>query len=226
MNLLLHRHFAQVELGAPTAAFGAMLPDLVRMVDRSWRPRPELATRAGADPEVAALLDGIDHHLAIDLWFHRRAELGDGERRTAQAFRDAGATARRMPLLAHPIWEMLLDGALARRTGPDEVEASLRRACDELRRPAVDALARHAAPGWAPPHAAVDRLFDAVPSLASGYATADGVARRLDGLRAAFGLGRADADELGRWCAALAGLAPHADEALRSLEAARAAERR
>jgi hypothetical protein len=221
VNILLHRHFARRELGAPVAAFGAMLPDLVRMIDRGWRPRPDVEARSQPG-DVVALLDGIEHHVAIDAWFHRRPELREGERRTAEAFRAAGATARRMPLLAHACWEMVLDGALARRLGPALVEAELERECDALAAPSVRALAIHAGPSWAPPSDAIGRLFGAVPSLAAGYASAPGLARRLDGLRASFGLGRAAPEELARWCDALAALSPHAELALATLEAARA----
>ena len=56
MNLLLHRHFARREVGDAASAFGAMLPDLVRMVDRGWRPRPDRTYDAG-DPEVLAVLE-------------------------------------------------------------------------------------------------------------------------------------------------------------------------
>lgn len=220
MNLLLHRHFARREVASAGAGLGAMLPDLVRMVDRGWRPRPELAHH-DVDAEVVAVLDGITHHLAIDVWFHRREELHHGERRTAEAFRAAGATARRMPLLAHACWEMLLDGALARRIGPDRVEHELRAECATFARAARLAMEHHAEGTWRVPAAELDRLWRAVPTLASGYASTQGMARRLDGLRASFGLGRADPPELARWMVALASLEPHADHALASLEHAR-----
>ena len=220
MNLLLHRHFARREVGAGAAAFGAMLPDLVRMVDRTWRPRPELAIQTD-DAEVLAVLDGITHHLAIDVWFHRRVELRHGERRTAEAFRAAGATARRMPLLAHACWEMLLDGALARRLGPAHVEEELRAECAAFARPSHLAMAHHGAGAWAVPAADLDRLWRAVPALASGYASAEGMARRLDGLRASFGLGRAEPAELDRWIEALTALEPEAEAELVALEASR-----
>jgi len=221
MNLLLHRHFARREVGHVAAAFGAMLPDLVRMVDRGWRPRPERPYEAG-DADVIAVLDGIAHHVAIDVWFHRREELHHGERRTAEAFRGAGATARRMPLLAHATWEMLLDGALARRLGPERVEEELRAECTAFARASRLAMEHHGAGTWAVSEADLERLWRAVPTLASGYASAEGLARRLDGLRASFGLGRADPAELGRWIEALDALAAHADATLVALETARA----
>jgi hypothetical protein len=223
VNLLLHRAFARRELGDPASGFGAMLPDLVRMVDRRWRPRPGAIARDPASPVLLRVLDGIDHHLAIDLWFHRRPELHDGERITADALRAAGTTARRLPLFAHALWEMLLDGAWARRAGPTAVEESLRAECVALAPVAEEAMALHggdAAP-WAASPEHLARLWRTVPVLASGYATAEGLAARLDGLRASFGLGRADAGELARWHAALGALEPLADAALIALEEAR-----
>jgi hypothetical protein len=223
VNLLLHRGFARSELGDAASGFGAMLPDLVRMVDRRWRPQPGSAPRGEASPVLRSVLDGIDHHLAIDLWFHRRAELHDGERLTAEALRAAGTTARRLPLFAHALWEMLLDGAWARRAGPTAVEESLRAECAALASVAEEAMALHAgdvAP-WAASRDHLARLWRTVPVLASGYATAEGLAARLDGLRASFGLDRADEAELGRWHVALRTLEPHADAALIALETAR-----
>lgn len=222
MNLLLHRAFARRELGDAASGFGAMLPDLVRMVDRRWRPRPAAIARDEASVGVRRVLDGIDHHLAIDLWFHRRPELHDGERVTAEALRSAGTTARRLPLFAHALWEMLLDGAWARRAGPAAVEESLRAECTALSPVAEEAMALHGGEApWAATEVDLARLWRTVPVLASGYATAEGLAARLDGLRASFGLGRADAAELARWHAALRALEPHADAALIALEAAR-----
>lgn len=225
MNLLLHRGFARRELADVASGFGAMLPDLVRMVDRRWRPRPVAIPRDAASASLRRVLEGIDHHLAIDLWFHRRPELHEGERLTAEALRAAGTTARRLPLFAHALWEMLLDGAWARRAGPTAVEASLRVECATFAATAEEAMALHGGaaepPAASPEHLA--RLWRTVPVLASGYATAEGLAARLDGLRASFGLGRADAAELARWHAALRALEPHADAALIELEEARSA---
>ncbi len=226
MNFLLHRHFARRELNDAAAGFGAMLPDLVRMVDRRWRPRPDAVVRGRGDATLESVLDGIDHHLAIDLWFHRRGELHDGERRTVAAFRDAGATARRLPLFGHAAWEMLIDGAWVRRESASAVEDALRRECEALAGTAALAMALHGdEPAWSASPEAQSRLWRTVPVLSSGYASAEGMAARLDGLRASFGLGHVETEELARWHLALRSLEPHADEALAQLERARAEER-
>jgi len=226
VNFLLHRAFAVREVGDPAAGFGAMLPDLVRLVDRRWRPR---TTSPDAPPgPVRGILRGIEHHLEVDLWFHRAGELRAGERATVEALRVAGTTARRMPLFAHPIWEMLLDGAWVRRASASAVESALRDECEHLAAPAYEAMALHGAPEagersrWSVAEADLARLWSALPALATGYATAGGLALRIDGMRASLGLERAAPEEIGRWREALASLEPAADDALRTLEEARA----
>src|SRR5205085_1200656 len=124
MNFLLHRHLAARDLGSPSAAHGAMLPDLWRIVDRRVRateaePRRDAiaGVRAGGGDRLAEVMAGIAHHLEADRWFHASAVFSVGERATAARFREAGFFAPRMGLLGHVAWELLLDGALVRRLG-------------------------------------------------------------------------------------------------------------
>jgi hypothetical protein len=73
------------------------------------------------------VLAGIDHHLAIDRWFHASPELVEGERASADRLRSSGASAPRLSLFAHIVWEMALDGALVRAEGLSAILERLRR---------------------------------------------------------------------------------------------------
>jgi len=95
-----------------------MLPDLWRLAHRRIRAR-----RGVLPPHVAERMDrptrelqlGVAHHLDADRWFHGCAGFVDGERATAQAFRDARLKAPKLGMFAHMSWEMCLDGALLAR---------------------------------------------------------------------------------------------------------------
>jgi hypothetical protein len=227
VNFLLHRHFASMETGEPGAGFGAMLPDLARIVDRRWRPRGDLEVHAATDPGLRSVLRGIDHHLEADRWFHTLPGFKEGQRRTAAALAASGGAARRLPLFGHAAWEMLLDGAWVRRRGVDDTELDLAADAASFGPIARAAFAAHAVGDeGTPPSEAFERLFGALPALACGYSTGAGVAKRLDGLRGAVGLAREGPSELERWARALEALERVADEALGELEAAREAHLR
>lgn len=229
MNFLLHRHFALRETGSQAVAFGAMLPDLVRLVDRRWRPRAEIveldATRT---PVARALRRGIAHHLEADLWFHRTQVFREGEKRTAAALRTTGDTAPRLGLFGHVTWEMCLDGAWLRRTGDvDAALAVLREDVEQLAGESGVALREasgEAGPGAEPSGDVEERLavlWSRLPDLAAGYADGVGVARRLDGIRRSLGLPAADDGARVAWSRVLETCIRDAEMAIPALEADR-----
>src|SRR5262245_340267 len=117
MNFLLHHHTARAELGSAAGGVGAMLPDLWRMADRRVRPTASVTQTAGpcdSDDAFEEIQRGIEHHVAVDRWFHRAEVFRDGERMTRERFLAASARAPRIGLFAHVGWEMCLDGALVR----------------------------------------------------------------------------------------------------------------
>ncbi len=229
MNFLLHRHFALQETGSEAIGFGAMLPDLVRLVDRRWRPRASRAEPAVERTPIARELRlGIAHHLEADLWFHRTDVFREGEKRTAAALRSVGDAAPRLALFGHVTWEMCLDGAWLRRTG--DVGAALTVLRDDVERLAVesDAALREAsgeAASGADASEVVDErlalLWKRLPDLAAGYADGGGVARRLDGIRRALGLPAASEDTRLTWSRALDACLRDAEAAIPALEAER-----
>ncbi len=133
MNFLLHRHFATDELDSNVAGMGSMLPDLWRMADRRMRarrlgpfaePSPEAPSSCGHHAHTRALQAGVTHHLEADTWFHQTEVFVGGERMLSQQFATVGAP--KLVLLAHPAWEMCLDGALLLKGDFDETLQSLR----------------------------------------------------------------------------------------------------
>lgn len=121
-----------------------MLPDLWRMADRRARVG---GLAAGApdmpDAGLRELRAGVEHHLEIDRWFHHTPELTEGERASAERLRTSRASAPRLGLFAHIVWEMALDGALVRRVGLAAMLELLRRgfqATEGARSPLARAL--------------------------------------------------------------------------------------
>lgn len=233
LNFLLHRHFALVELAAPAAGVGAMLPDLWRMADRRVRPAADLAgggdpRRRDADGVLAELLAGVRHHVEADRWFHRTAVFVEGERSTAARLRGAGLDAPRMPLFAHVTWEMCLDGALLAREGTGATLRALREAFALTAGPPEDGAAhlhhwgRRERP--AEDRAAFDRRMDRLREEIArgpwieGYQDAEGVAIRLAGIRARLGLDPLSTADHRRLGEALAPVLDDAHAALRALE--------
>ncbi len=226
MNFLLHHDFAMTELAVvhrSVGAVGAMLPDLWRMADRRVRPRelPETPFIDDRSPALRALLDGIEHHRQIDRWFHRSSVFTNGEKSLRHRLFETKSP--KLLLFAHPAWEMCLDGALLRERGVaatasmlgvalDEAHAHLDRAADihhfeRPERPSTDRtrfderMARIVAAGRE------GGLFE-------DYLHAFGIARRLAGMRMAFGFGPPDTSELDRWTEALAESIEEADAGL------------
>ncbi|MFO0614195.1 MAG: hypothetical protein U0414_16505 [Polyangiaceae bacterium] len=220
MNFLLHRHFALRERprGGDDAAYllGAMLPDLLRLVaPRRSRIRGAAvdALRLHAASDVRALGDGVAHHHDIDRWFHGCAVFEAGERALKDRFLETGT--RRLLLFAHPGFEMCLDGAWLRREAED-VGFDFAGARD-----LVLEAARVTDLELDPTRVA--RVLAALDDgmLYDDYRSSRGIARRIAGMRLAFGFGASTADDLERWSAALEPSVESAHAALCELEASR-----
>lgn len=177
-----------------------MLPDLWRMAHRRVRPQIGIEPPKGASPELTALLEGVQHHLRSDDWFHKHPVFTEGEKRLAQRFRDADIQAEKIGLFAHIGWELCLDGALLRRVGVEETLVKLRQGVDEAR-VELRATAEHHARSL--PDGFHNRLEDLLERVAwsdwvPGYTHGDGVARRLGGVRRRVRLPSFTSDDLAR----------------------------
>jgi hypothetical protein len=224
MNFLLHHAFASAETGSSVAGVGAMLPDLWRMAHPRVRARTSSEPRR-ADGALGELDRGVEHHLAIDAWFHRADVFTQGERATGDRLR--AVAAPKIGLFAHMAWELCLDGAWVRRADPrDALEAGFREAGD-----AIDAAAeghgleRLDAGDRAGFHARVRALRDGLlegPWVRS-YASAPGLAAIVEGMRTRrLGLAPMDGDARRALAEAFEARAPEADDALARLFEARA----
>jgi chromosome condensin MukBEF complex kleisin-like MukF subunit len=210
MNFLLHRHLGARDLGSAAAGVGAMLPDLWRMADRHVRPAASAVDEGPSDGVLADVLAGVQHHLVADRWFHRDRVFVDGEREATQRLRDARLGARRSVLLGHVLWELCLDGELVRREGAEQLKAALRSGVDSAGPRLSLAVETHhfarAGRSLDERRAFDDRLARIVDALLrgpwiDGYAAADGVAARIQGVRTRLGLEPMDADDLARFAA-------------------------
>jgi hypothetical protein len=220
VNFVLHAHLAHRDLGDPSATLGAILPDLWRMAARPARSRRAVTAPPG-DEELARVLKGVDHHLHADAWFHKTPFFTEGERVTANALAAVPPeTSPRLRLFAHATWEMCLDGALVRLVGDTSVRATLAAAVHGHEAVADRAAELHH--GDSRRAAGIDdetfrarmrRAFEAVESFAlpAGYATAEGIALRLIGIRAGLGFPPPDGAARQSWIAALAPVEPFAD---------------
>lgn len=198
MNFLFHHHLALRDLGTPEAAVGAMLPDLWRMADRRVRPAPGAVSASDEPSPLAEVLAGIAHHVAADRWFHHDPVFLDGEQRTAARLRSVAPDVPRIGLFAHVLWELCLDGALLDRVGLFPVLHALREGFD-------------GAIGFASDRAAAIHHFDRVGRSAEdrasfaprleklcaaiadgpwidGYQSGEGIAHRIQGVRARLGM--------------------------------------
>lgn len=228
MNFVLHFELARGEdaSGDAQVGLGATLPDLYRMVSRRMRARPSAHLEDGVGGELDGLQRGIDHHLEADRWFHRTEVFVEGERALARDFATIGA--HRLPLFAHAAWEMCLDGAWLRRADGEASLDALGRAIGAERARVHELALAHGAPTEAE-HAftaRLERLLDAVASgaLPRGYAHAPGLAQRVVGMRAAFGLGLLTEVQQRGLESALAHALERADAGLPRLLEARAVE--
>ncbi|MFS8071685.1 MAG: hypothetical protein ACMG6S_35395 [Byssovorax sp.] len=198
MNFLLHHHLALRDLRAPDAAVGAMLPDLWRMADRRVRPAVGAVSTSDDPSALPRVLAGIAHHIAADRWFHRDPVFLDGEQLTAARLRSVTADAPRIGLFAHVLWELCLDGALLLRVGLFAVLHALREGFDATLGAASDrAAALHhfdrverSAEDRASFAARLARLCAAIADgpWIDGYQSGEGIAYRIQGVRARLGL--------------------------------------
>jgi hypothetical protein len=221
VNFLFHFELASHDSGRDRVGVGAMLPDFWRMVARPARARRNVSAElAGDDEALRDLLEGANHHLAADVWFHKSPFFSEGDSEASAALARTGS--KRIGLFGHIVWEMCLDGALLRLVGRDRLAARIAAAIAASRAAAAKAADIHH--GDARERAGVepgvfqtrmDRLLDAVASFAlpDGYMHAEGVALRTRGVRAAFGLPEPTPDELERWQDAIRSLEPAADRA-------------
>lgn len=231
MNFLLHRHFAALELGSEAAGIGAMLPDLWRMADRRIRPVQGERLEASSEGGVADVLAGIQHHVAIDHWFHELPELIEGERLCAGLLRASAPASLRPGLFAHITWEMALDGALVALSGTEPLRRALERGFAETARARLLAVEAHHFDRIArsdAERAAFDRQMDRiVAELVRGawidsYRTGAGLAMCLSGVRARLGLTPIEESDRRRLALGLDEVAREASRALGSLVARRA----
>lgn len=231
MNFLLHHHLASTELGSGVAGVGAMLPDLWRMAHRRVRAR-RVEHIGGSDAHLDRVMRGVEHHLDADRWFHDTRPFRAGERRTAERLRlptEGSAATRRLPLFAHVLWEMCLDGALVRRAGFADKRAELRRDLRAaLSSPAVrtSATLHHFAHHPDTDPAERDRFDARIEHLAlqiahgewiEGYQDPDGLALRLAGVRSRLGFPPPTDAERRSWARAIEPLVSEAKSALEEL---------
>lgn len=242
MNFLLHRRLAELELGSAAAGVGAMLPDLWRMADRRVRPSKVEAPREDAPPAGSSVVDvvvdvlaGIEHHVAIDRWFHTTPEFTQGERACAELLRAAAPPSLRLGLFAHSVWEMALDGALVAHEGVEAMRAGLDRGFTSVEGAIERAVHAHH-------FSRIDRHADDRKTFevrmkritdelrtggASGwiasYQTGEGLAACVQGVRARVGLPRVEPGVFVRLAGALDDVAIEATRALWPLLERRAA---
>jgi hypothetical protein len=160
-------------------------------------PRARVSTRslpfAGRPAgRIRLLARGVLHHLAVDQSFHQdESLLGLGQRLATDVLRHSGWP--RPGLLAHPAWELALDGALLRNRGADHVIDQLRMGLATLDQSTLDALAAGYRLPCGPEPGFRERLLGLLARLHDGawprgYAEPDGLARRLAGLARRVGL--------------------------------------
>lgn len=217
MNFLFHYHLATRDLGARAAGVGAMLPDLWRMADR--RVRPSRERHAHEDPIVHRLLDGVQHHLEVDRWFHAAEVFVEGERATGAALARVKAEAPKLGMFAHIIWEMCLDGELLRRVGLDALLRELSVEIDASRDASEEVATLHhfsrrdrSADDRATFSSRMRRIQDAIAEgpWIEGYLRGLGIAERAEGVRVRFGLGRFNDRDRAALGEAIEGLRPRA----------------
>jgi len=222
VNFLLHHHFAERELSdAPhvdLAAIGAMLPDLFRMARPRRHPQKAETPSVALSDEHRALIRGCEHHARIDKWFHSSDAFARGERELRHAF--LLPNSPKLVLFAHAAWEMCLDGAWLRQAS-DEARARVREASKAT--PFMSAVAEHQGvtaglddASLASFDARMRRILAAFAdeTIYLDYLAASGIARRLAGIRTAFGLGVPATETLEAWARALEPFIDRADAAL------------
>jgi hypothetical protein len=217
LNFLLHAHLASLPEPCAEASVGATLPDLWRVAHR--RARPPLQSTLPVSPGIQR---GLAHHAEADRWFHDHEALASGEALLLSLFQREQLTAPRLRLLAHPLWELCLDGALVRSRGASTWRRWLHdtwRESAQAREQAHLAIAARLGPEgtlFAQRITRVERELLDGPWL-DAYTHGEGLAWCLDAMRARSGLPRVPVDELQRLALALEETRPVADQSLRTL---------
>jgi hypothetical protein len=229
VNFLFHRHLATRDSGSGLAGLGAMLPDLWRMADRRLRPRssgppegrlPRVGERASEEAKLAALLWGVQHHLALDGLFHRHPILGEGEALGTRLLKEAEIAGEKVLLFGHVAWEICLDGALLRRQGLAATKDGLRAELAAIGPDALSAALRHhGQPSEEAGREADARVLGLLHQLVwgnwiDGYQSGAGIADRLEGVRYRLRLPPLEATEKRKTAAALDKLLLAAEERL------------
>jgi hypothetical protein len=227
VNFLLHRELAVRDTGSEIVGVGAMLPDLWRMADRRVRPSRAPIEHTPGEAAERAMLVGIGHHVRADAWFHASPFFVEGERATLSALRGSGASAGRLALFAHVVWEMCLDGALVRRVGHEPLLASLRRGFEAAAgEPSARSVELHhfaRVPRGPGEREAFDARMERIVVELSrgpwtqGYQHGDGLAERLGGVRVRLGLPPLSPEDRARIGDALDGLTDRADASVEGL---------
>lgn len=168
------------------------------MADRRVRPAIGAIPASDDAGPLPDLLAGIAHHVAADRWFHKDPVFLDGEQRTAARLRAGAIDAPRIGLFAHVLWELCLDGALLDRVGLFPVLHALRAGFDAAIGAASDrAAALHHFDRVARPAedralfaARLVRLCAAIADgpWIDGYQSGEGIAYRIQGVRARLGM--------------------------------------
>lgn len=217
MNFLLHAHLASQPEPCAETSVGAILPDLWRVAHR--RARPPLQ---GPLPVSPGIQRGLAHHAKADRWFHDHEALASGEALLLSLFQREQLTAPRLRLLAHPLWELCLDGALVRSRGASVWRRWLHEIWHEstqARQQAHLAIAARLGPEGT---LFVQRIARVECELLDGpwldaYTHGEGLAWCLDAMRIRSGLPRVPADELQRLALALEETRPAAEQSLCTL---------
>ncbi len=203
-----------------------MLPDFFRMAGApKHRARDVGSSEGSLSVGARALSAGARHHVDIDRWFHACEVFVGGEHALRRSF--LLPSSPKLVLFAHAAWEMCLDGALL-RSWSDGRPSDFARAPGAL----ADVLAMADAEGFfagvddAAHATIVHRIERILGALADGrlygdYVSPTGIAMRVAGIRAAFGLPIADRDTIATWADALAPFVDRAPPALEELVAAR-----
>jgi len=113
MNFLSHFYFER-KLNDPHRTLGAVLPDLLRNMDRDLRIFPEKeAERYMQDEKMAKILKGWTRHIATDNFFHNNVFFLDKTRQLkAHLTPVVIGTPIRTSFLSHIALELLLDRLL------------------------------------------------------------------------------------------------------------------
>lgn len=165
-----------------------MLPDVWRMAHRRARARRGIDTTDHPSETLRHLGAGVEHHLLADDWFHAHPVFVSAVAETAEQIDGTGIRARKMRLLAHPLVEIALDGALIDRLGLERLLGDLGRARESAELSDLHELLDLHAPEGSDNRGTTTRTATLLDQIVAGpwiagYRDAGGLADRLGGLR-------------------------------------------